>query len=601
MAMKYELYPDGCSDMRAHIVVTSFDAPTDDHSRQFFKKIKWAGLIVDEGQRLKNEKNQLYTALTDLNVPFRVLLTGTPLQNNKRELFNLLHFIDNKLNAAQLDEEYEELNDANLSQLHDLIRPYFLRRTKANVLKDLPPMSQVIIPVTMSTLQKRLYKSVLGRNPELIQSLYVKDKEKLKVSERGSLNNILMQLRKVLCHPFIYSDAVEERYDGNDEESYNRTQRGLIDASSKLQLLDLLLPKLKERGHRVLIFTQFLDQLNIMEDFLIGLGMEYRRLDGTIGTIEKQKRIDEFNAPGSSCFAFLLSTRAGGVGINLATADTVIIMDPDFNPHQDKQALSRAHRIGQKSKVLVFNLMTKNSAEEKITQIGRKKMALDHVLIESIDDDDEAGIDLTSILAHGAKAIFDGDDSGDIHYDGAAIDKLLDRTQIESATADEGKAGDMQFSYARVWANNGEALVDNLGEANEEAGTGVLPDWWDKILQEREEQAAREAAAKQKAFGRGKRVRGVRALIRPSIPCIANNRTRTSTTITRLTKTSNIRHGRFVAKMQKSILVTPISAWLLNLTVVTMKSPIRWRLTPENSRMVSIGKGHPKVSAESQL
>lgn len=517
--MKYELYPDGSPDLRAHIVVTSFDAPTDEHSRQFFKKIKWAGLFVDEGQRLKNEKNQLYSALTDLNVPFRVLLTGTPLQNNKRELFNLLHFIDNKLNAAALDEEYEELNDNNLSQLHDLIRPYFLRRTKANVLKDLPPMSQVIIPVTMSTLQKRLYKSILGRNPELIQSLYVKDKEKLKVSERGSLNNILMQLRKVLCHPFIYSDAVEERYDGDDEETYNRTQRGLIDASSKLQLLDLLLPKLKERGHRVLIFTQFLDQLNIMEDFLIGLGLEYRRLDGTIGTIEKQKRIDEFNAPDSTLFAFLLSTRAGGVGINLATADTVIIMDPDFNPHQDKQALSRAHRIGQKNKVLVFNLMTKNSAEEKITQIGRKKMALDHVLIESIDDDDEAGIDLTSILAHGAKAIFDGDDSGDIHYDQAAIDKLLDRTQIEIAQPDEQKGADNQFSYARIWANDEDGLVENVEDTADEAGTGALPDWWDKILKEREEQAAREAAAKQKAFGRGKRVRGVSDLAIQKLPC----------------------------------------------------------------------------------
>lgn len=507
MAMKYELYPEGSADMRAHIVVTSFDAPTDDHSRQFFKKIKWAGLFVDEGQRLKNEKNLLYTALSDLNVPFRVLLTGTPLQNNKRELFNLLHFIDKNIDAAKMDEKYEELTDGNLSELHDLIRPYFLRRTKVQVLRDLPPMAQVIIPTTMSTLQKQLYKSILAKSPELIKSIFVKDQSKLKVNERGSLNNILMQLRKVLCHPYIYSDAVEERHDGNDEESYKRNQKGLIDASSKLQLLDILLPKLKERGHRVLIFTQFLDQLDILEDFLIGLDLQYRRLDGTIGTIEKQKRIDEFNQPNSPLFAFLLSTRAGGVGINLATADTVIIMDPDFNPHQDMQALSRAHRIGQQNKVLVFQLMTKHSAEEKIVQIGRKKMALDHVLIESIDNDDDAGVDLQSILKHGAQALFDEDDSQDIHYDGVSVDKLLDRSQIEATRTDEDRTGESQFSYARIWANDKDALTEDVGDSTPEpAGANNI---WEKILQEREQEAARIVAAKQKTFGRGKRVRGV--------------------------------------------------------------------------------------------
>jgi len=130
-----------------------------------------------------------------------------------------------------------------------------------------------------------------------------------------------MQLRKCLCHPFIYSEAIEER-------SSNATvlHRNLVDASSKLQLLELMLPKLHERGHRVLIFSQFLKQLDIIEDFLVVLGLEFRRLDGNVGTLEKQRRIDAYNAPDSSVFAFLLSTRAGGVGINLATADTVIIM-----------------------------------------------------------------------------------------------------------------------------------------------------------------------------------------------------------------------------------------------------------------------------------
>lgn len=182
-------------------------------------------------------------------------------------------------------------------------------------------MAQVILPVTMSVVQKRLYRSILAKNGELIKSILGQNKTVLKATERGNLNNILMQLRKCLCHPFVYSEAIEEKNLPEDA-----LHRNLIDASAKLQLLEIMLPKLHERGHRVLFFTQFLKQLDIIEDFLSGVGFQYQRLDGNISALEKQKRIDAFNAPNSPDFAFILSTRAGGVGINLATADTVIIM-----------------------------------------------------------------------------------------------------------------------------------------------------------------------------------------------------------------------------------------------------------------------------------
>jgi chromodomain-helicase-DNA-binding protein 4 len=199
------------------------------------------------------------------------------------------------------------------------------RRTKLQVLKFLPPMAQVILPVTMSVVQKKLYKSILAKNPELIKSVLGQTKTVLRPTERGNLNNILMQLRKCLCHPFLYSSAIEERLTNE-----TALHRNLVDASSKFQLLEIMLPKLRERGHRVLLFSQFLNQLNLVEDFLNGLDLPFQRLDGTITTLEKQKRIDAFNAPDSPLFAFLLSTRAGGVGINLATADTVIIMACSF-------------------------------------------------------------------------------------------------------------------------------------------------------------------------------------------------------------------------------------------------------------------------------
>lgn len=397
-----------------------------------------------------------------------------------------------------MEEEYTTLTRENVPKLHELLRPFFLRRTKAQVLSFLPSMAQIIVPVTLTVLQKKLYKSILAKNQELIRSIFGGSTRLLK-TERANLNNILMQLRKCLCHPFVYSRDIEER---NSNAAI--AHRNLVDASSKLQLLEIMLPKLQERGHRVLIFSQFLDMLDMVEDFLDGLGLFYQRLDGSLSSLQKQKRIDEFNAPDSPLFAFLLSTRAGGVGINLATADTVIILDPDFNPHQDIQALSRAHRIGQKKKVLVFQLTTRSTVEEKIMQIGKKKMALDHVLIDQMDAEDDAGMDLESILRHGTEALFQ-DDSQKIQYDSISVDKLLDRSQVEDTQTGKDNSAESQFSFARVWANDKATLEDSLGDPNDEH----VPDLslWEKILKEREEEVAREAAARAEALGRGKRKR----------------------------------------------------------------------------------------------
>lgn len=504
MAHRYELFPRQSKDPRCHIVITSYEAAAEPSNKRFFKSVQWQALIVDEGQRLKSDKTILYNALTDLKIPFRILLTGTPLQNNQRELFNLLQFLDDNYNAAQMEEEYAELDNEKVTKLHDMIRPFFLRRTKVQVLTFLPPMAQIILPVSLSFVQKKLYKSILAKNPELLRTLF-KQRADLRPSERGNLNNILMQLRKCLCHPFVYSKSIEER-----NVSHSVSHRNLVEASGKLQLLELLLPKLKERGHRILIFSQFLDMLTMVEDFLDGLGLAYGRLDGSMSSLQKQKRIDKFNAADSELFAFLLSTRAGGVGINLATADTVIILDPDFNPHQDIQALSRAHRIGQKKKVLCFQLVTRASAEERIVQIGRRKIALDHILIEQMDAEDASEQDLQSILAYGAAELFGNDSEADIKYDSAAIDKLLDRSQIEDTKAGDDQSAESQFSFARVWAHSG--LEDALPAAVEAEVQAPDQGLWDKILKEREKAAADEAAAAEATFGRGRRAKHVSGL-----------------------------------------------------------------------------------------
>lgn len=503
LAQDHEMFIRGDPDLRCHVVITSYETMVDDYSRRVLSRIPWAGLVVDEGQRLKSDKSQIYEGLSKMSFPFKVLMTGTPLQNNTKELFNLLQFCDPSKHADTLNEKYGTLSKENIPELHELIRPFFLRRTKAQVLTFLPPIASIIVPATMSVLQKKLYKSILAKNPQLIKAIFQRNDEEnqsLKQSERHNLNNILMQLRKCLCHPFIYSKAIEERTDDPDV-----AHRNLVDAAGKLQLLELMLPKLQARGHRVLIFSQFLENLDVVEDFLDGLGLPHRRLDGRMTSLEKQKQIDDYNAENSQYFAFLLSTRSGGVGINLATADTVVIMDPDFNPHQDMQALSRAHRIGQKNKVLVFQLMVRGSAEEKIMQIGKKKMVLDHVLIDRMAAEDDDGKDLESILRHGAKALFDDDDSGDVVYTPEAVDKLLDRSQMEQARTPDEDASANQFSFARVWANEGESLDDQLHVTEEDPTLSTKT--WEKILQERERGAAEEAKKKAEILGRGKRKR----------------------------------------------------------------------------------------------
>ena len=520
LAQRYELFPKGDKVLRCHVVVTSYDAAQDANCQRVFNRINWIALVVDEGQRLKNDKNLLYSALCNIKVSFTVLLTGTPIQNNPRELFNLLAFLDKKIDAQKLEDENKELTQEKVEKMHEMLKPFVLRRTKRQTLKDLPPMAQIIVPITMSPLQKKLYKSIIGRNAELLKAIFGGNR----TGNVKGLRNILMQLRQCLCHPYVYNQDIE----GRTEEASSHRQ--LVEASAKLQILDMMIPKLRERGHRVLIFSQFLHMLTIMEDFLSGLALEHRRLDGSMGSLEKQKVIDDFNAPDSNIFALLLSTRAGGVGINLATADTVIIMDPDFNPHQDIQAISRAHRLGQQRKVLVFQLMTRMSAEEKILQIGKKKMALDHVLIERLDRDEEDGQDLESVLRYGAKALFDDDITHDIKYDSASVDRLLDRSQVEDTANGEDDSTESSFGFAKIWQNGSLAMAKE-STIGDEISTNDI-DVWHKIMEERQRQAD---AAKEKAeqLGRGKRNRKVTPLIFPTPSNIEAKTARMSITVCR--------------------------------------------------------------------
>jgi len=358
--------------------------------RPVLSKIKWIHMIVDEGHRMKNAGSKLSMTITQYyTTRYRLILTGTPLQNNLTELWAMLNFVLPTIfkSATSFDEWFNtpfantggqdkmELTEEEqllvIRRLHKVLRPFLLRRLKKDVEKDLPDKTERVIKCNFSTLQAKLYKQLVTHN-----RLMVSDGKGGKTGMRG-LSNMLMQLRKLCNHPFVFEEV---------EEVMNPT-KGTNDllwrSAGKFELLDRILPKFQATGHRVLMFFQMTQIMNIMEDYLRLRGMKYLRLDGATKADDRSELLRLFNASDSPYFCFLLSTRAGGLGLNLQTADTVIIYDSDWNPHQDLQAQDRAHRIGQKNEVRILRLITSNSVEEKILERANYKLDMDGKVIQA--------------------------------------------------------------------------------------------------------------------------------------------------------------------------------------------------------------------------
>ena len=353
-------------------------------------RIKWVHMIVDEGHRMKNSQSKLSSTLTQYyNSRFRLILTGTPLQNNLPELWALLNFVLPTIfkSVKSFDEWFNtpfantggqdkmELTEEEqllvIRRLHKVLRPFLLRRLKKDVEKDLPDKQERVIKCRFSALQAKLYNQLLTHN-----KISVTDGKGGKTGIRG-LSNMLMQLRKLCNHPFVF-EQVEDQM--NPSKMNNDM---LWRTAGKFELLDRILPKFKATGHRVLMFFQMTQIMNIMEDFLRLRDMQYLRLDGSTKSDDRSELLAQFNAPNSPYFCFLLSTRAGGLGLNLQTADTVIIYDSDWNPHQDLQAQDRAHRIGQKNEVRILRLISSNSVEEKILERAQYKLDMDGKVIQA--------------------------------------------------------------------------------------------------------------------------------------------------------------------------------------------------------------------------
>ncbi|KAK2557310.1 Chromodomain-helicase-DNA-binding protein 3 [Acropora cervicornis] len=462
------------------------------------QSIDWAVLVVDEAHRLKNKQSKFFQILSAYAIDYKLLLTGTPLQNNLEELWNLLNFLDpvEFKNQNTFLTEFEDVaKEDQIKKLHDILGPHMLRRLKADVLKGIPSKSELIVRVELSPQQKKYYKYILTRNFEALNT---------KGSHQVSLLNVMMELKKCCNHPYLFSSAALEAPRGPNG---NFEAAALTRASGKLVLLEKMLKKLREQGHRVLIFSQMTRMLDLLEDFLEGHGYKYERIDGTVNGSARQECIDRFNATGAQTFCFLLSTRAGGLGINLATADTVFIYDSDWNPHNDIQAFSRAHRIGQNNKV------------------AKKKMMLTHLVVRPGLGSNKSAVmsksELNDILRFGTQELFkddnakDGDsgDSGRIDYDERAI---------------------LSFYVVKEKDDDVEVLKQDAEAAD--------PDYWEKLLRHHYEQFQEDEA---RHLGKGKRIRKqLGRIICPTLKTMVTAMWRKRNQMRSLTKRRQRRGGR---------------------------------------------------------
>uniref|UniRef100_A0A4W4DWC9 DNA helicase n=1 Tax=Electrophorus electricus TaxID=8005 RepID=A0A4W4DWC9_ELEEL len=493
--------------IKFHVLLTSYELVTIDQTA--LKSIEWACLVVDEAHRLKNNQSKFFRRLNDYKIDHKLLLTGTPLQNNLEELFHLLNFLTpNRFNNLEgfLEEFADISKEDQIKKLHDLLGPHMLRRLKADVFKNMPAKTELIVRVELSPMQKKYYKFILTRNFEALNSKGG--------GNQVSLLNIMMDLKKCCNHPYLFPVASVE---ASKTPSGAYEGASLTKASGKLMLLQKMLRKLKEQGHRVLVFSQMTKMLDLLEDFLDYEGYKYERIDGGITGALRQEAIDRFNAPGAVQFCFLLSTRAGGLGINLATADTVIIFDSDWNPHNDIQAFSRAHRIGQANKVMIYRFVTRASVEERITQVAKRKMMLTHLVVRPGLGSKAGSMskqELDDILKFGTEELFKdeieaGDnkdeDSSVIHYDNAAIERLLDRSQDATDDTDMQNMNEYlsSFKVAQYTVREDDKIEEIEREIIKQE-ENVDPDYWEKLLRHHYEQQQEDLA---RNLGKGKRVR----------------------------------------------------------------------------------------------
>ncbi|KAL6939562.1 hypothetical protein ACO0RG_003404 [Hanseniaspora osmophila] len=446
------------------VVIASYEIVIKEKAH--FRKLDWEYIVIDEAHRIKNEESLLSQVIREFTSRNRLLITGTPLQNNLHELWALLNFLLPDIFAdsstfdqwfggssddSEVGDKEQEEKDSVVKQLHAILQPFLLRRVKSEVETSLLPKIELDVYAGMSAMQKQWYRKILERDIDAING------ETGKKESKTRLLNIMMQLRKCCNHPYLF--------DGAEPGPPFTTDQHLIDNSAKLKILDKLLDRFKQQGSRVLIFSQMSRVLDILEDYCYFKNFGYCRIDGSTDHEDRIAAIDEYNAPGSEKFVFLLTTRAGGLGINLTSADIVVLYDSDWNPQADLQAMDRAHRIGQKKQVKVFRFVTDKSVEVKILEKAKQKLRLDQLVIQqgrtSIEKDkkmkgkNDGKDELLSMIQHGAKDLFEKNDKANDEDDEFDLEKLLQDS--------EQKTKELNAKYSKLGLDDLQKFSNQSG------------------------------------------------------------------------------------------------------------------------------------------
>ncbi|NQY74717.1 MAG: DEAD/DEAH box helicase [Candidatus Margulisbacteria bacterium] len=353
-------------------IITSFGVIKNDID--LLKTIPFKAIIVDEAQYIKNPNTLISKSIKQLTSPFKLAMTGTPVENHFQDLWNLFDFVMPDFLGSKADFD-RSMKEGQKDWIKTKIKPFIMRREKQEVLQSLPEKTEVMLHCTMSETQETLYQTVLNAAKKGIKNSHGK-------TERLNILTALLKLRQVCLHPGLIQEF-----------------KGQALTSAKFELAKEKLLELMAENHKCVVFTQFTGMLDILEEWTEDLGVSVYRIDGSVPAKMRQERVGQFQQS-SGAGIFLISLKAGGVGINLTAADYVFHLDPWWNPAVEAQATDRVHRMGQQNKVMVYKFITQGTIEEKILALqDAKKTLLGEIIdIDSIENQKVNIDDLKSLL-----------------------------------------------------------------------------------------------------------------------------------------------------------------------------------------------------------